>query len=305
MLYSTFGQLLASCMLVSASENGGYYECDATDLEDNNVCTFALTSTAPEDWVTPAQPHDIDRTVGATFYRGVMGYAGDMLSVSPKPWVNGDELVNTAPDMITGDQWSGYALIFELMAPLRDMIMYDSEALTNSVDGEAKWKLWTRAMTDCNAKTTDYVARSGGTPWSTDQLYEYLKDPQTAGKNPHHYFLQYLEEGAMDLVCLSTDLEMEHCDVIRETAGAEKGVDRCNCWFDAYEAIYGECPVFDMPFTTCTNTVAPKKCADLEPVDSADYALDYEVDNSGETGAPGGVPTGPGVPPDKPAGPPA
>ena len=40
-----------------------------------------------------------------------------MLSVSPKPWVNGDNLVASS-DPITGDVWS-YALIFELMAPLR------------------------------------------------------------------------------------------------------------------------------------------------------------------------------------------
>ena len=28
-----------------------------------------------------------------------------------------------------------------------------------------------------------------------------------------------------------------------------KGEDRCNCWFDAYKALYGECPKFDMTFT--------------------------------------------------------
>ena len=41
-----------------------------------------------------------------------------MLNVSPKPWVNGDSLV-ASNDPITGDLWSGYALIFEMMAPLR------------------------------------------------------------------------------------------------------------------------------------------------------------------------------------------
>lgn len=285
-------------MVVSASENGGYYQCNEDALDNDNVCTFELTESAPDDWVTPAQPHDIDRTVGDAFYRGVMSYTGDMLSVSPKPWVNGDVLVGTAPDMITGDEWSGYALIFELMAPLRDMIMYDADALTNDVDGYDTWLKWTRAMTDCNSKTEDYVAaRSGGTPWSTVQLYEYLKDPQSAGMNPHHYFLQYLEEGAMDLVCLSTNLEMEHCDVIREAAQAVLDVDRCNCWFDAYKAIYGECPVVDMEFTECPGTTVSVDCADVEPT-----VVEVPEDT---VPAPPEVPTGAGAPPDKPSGPPS
>ena len=45
-----------------------------------------------------------------------------MLSISPKPWVNGDSLV-ASDDPITGDLWSGYALIFELIAPLRLIIL--------------------------------------------------------------------------------------------------------------------------------------------------------------------------------------
>jgi hypothetical protein len=97
--------------------------------------------------------------------------------------------------------------------------------------------------------------------------------------------LQYLEEGAVDLVCLSTDLSMpnddgdDHCEVIRATAEAITGVDRCNCWFDAYEAIYGACPVVDMTFTTCGGTVAPTVCtdADVVAVDTSNTS-----NNSGE-----------------------
>ena len=104
-------------------------------------------------------------------------------------------------------------------------------------------------------KTQDYVGgRAGGAPWSTTQVYQHIKNPRN--KDIHHYILQYLEEGTIELVCLSTDLEMGHCDEIREIAGAVKGVDRCNCWFDAYKAIYGECPVVDMDFTVCSKTVA-------------------------------------------------
>ena len=99
------------------------------------------------------------------------------------------------------------------------MMMYDPNALTSDV-----WAKYTRALTDCSSKTVDYdsSARGGGTPWSTDQVYEYLMDPN--GIDIHHYILQYLEEGSIDLVCLSTDLNMTHCDGTREVANAVMGM---------------------------------------------------------------------------------
>ena len=38
----------------------------------------------------------------------------------------------------------------------RDMMMYDPSALTPDV-----WAKYTRALTDCNSKTEDYVATRG------------------------------------------------------------------------------------------------------------------------------------------------
>lgn len=280
--------LLSSTAL--ASENGGYYTCDAEILAADNQCIFALTGDQPEDWVQEPVLHDLDRTVGDDFYRGVQSYTGDMLSVSPKPWVNGDELVGTTT-AVTGDDWSGYALIFELMAPLRDMIMYEPDKLTDDV-----WAAYTKALTDCNSKTEDYVSRSGGTPFSTAQVREYVLNPGYT--DIHHFILQYLEEGTMDLVCLSTDLEMEHCDTIRATAGADAAAgDRCNCWFDAYAALYGACPVVDTVFTTCSNTAAPTACADVVAVDTSGLSGDDgELPSPPDGGEPTGVPTGKGPP---------
>jgi len=280
-----------SVSLALGSDNGGYYTCDATTLNTDNQCIFDLTGTQPEDWIQEPIEHDINRDVGPDFYRGVQSYDGEtMYSISPRPWVNGDSLVGSDA-AVTGDLWSGYTLIFELMAPLRDMMMYNPSALTADV-----WAKYTRALTDCNSKTEDYVAnrdllmRSGGTPYSADQVYEFVQDP--AGKDIHHYVLQFLEEGTIDLVCLSTDLDMEHCDTMRATAGATMGVDRCNCWFDAYNAIYGECPKFDMTFTTCSETVAPVDCADAEPTDTSDLVSDASETGTGNI-VPGVTPTMP------------
>merc|ERR1712008_132954 len=85
-----------------ASDNGQYYICDTSILEFDNQCIFALTGAQPEDWIQETVLHDINRDVGADFYRGVQSYDGEtMLSISPKPWVNGDSLV-TSDDPITG-----------------------------------------------------------------------------------------------------------------------------------------------------------------------------------------------------------
>lgn len=281
--FQTVGLLVAACSLVFASENGGYYTCNDDTLAADNQCIMELTGTQPTDWVTPAGPHDINHDVGADFFRGVESYAGDMLSVSPKPWVNGDTLIGTAADNpITGNDWS-YALLFELIAPLRDKLMFFPTELDDTT-----WATLTRALTDCNSKTEDYVARSGsGTPFSTTQVFGYFTDPGYT--DIHHFILQYLEEGAMDLVCLSTDLDMEHCDIMREIAVATKGVDRCNCWFDAYEALYGACPVVDMTFTTCAGTVAPTVCTDVVAVDTS--SLGEDETDEGTAGDTGGKPS--------------
>ena len=82
-------------------------------------------------------------------------------------------------------------------------------------------------------------------------------------------FLKHPLCNIIDLVCLSTDLDMEHCDTMRATAGATVGVDRCNCWFDAYKALYGVCPTIDMTFTTCSGTTAPVDCANVVPQDTS------------------------------------
>jgi len=288
-----FVLLLAIVSSAFASDNGKYYKCDEDILAADNQCIFTLTGDQPDDWIQETVLHNVDRTVGKDFCRGVMSYAGVMLSVSPKPWVNGDVLVGST-DKITGDDWSGYALIFELMAPLRDMMMYNPSALD-----EDTWNKFTRALTDCKAKTEDYVSsRSGGSAFSTSQVYEYIKDPQN--KDIHHYVLQYLEEGTMDLVCLSTDLEMDHCDAIREAAGYKDG-ERCNCWFDAYNAIYEKCPVVAMEFTTCEKTVAPAECTGPAVEDDGEGCEGDDTDN--ELPSPPDMPDGP--PDGAPAGPPA
>lgn len=90
----------------------------------------------------------------------------------------------------------------------------------------------------------------------------------------------------MDLVCLSSNLVMTHCDDIRGVVGAVSDTEdvdvpedeevRCNCWFDAYKALYGSCPVFDMPFSACDANydTGSKDCAAEVATDTSGLAVD-------------------------------
>ena len=82
-------------MAVAASENGKYYICNAEILASENRCIFEFSGDQPADWVRE-ETHDVDRTVGENFHRGVESYQGKMLPVSPRPWTNGDKLVGTS-----------------------------------------------------------------------------------------------------------------------------------------------------------------------------------------------------------------
>lgn len=232
-------------LFVFASENGKYYVCDTTILKEKNECIFKETSDAPFD---TAAPHNIVR--GKDQYRQVVTAKGDALMVTPKPWTNGDNFLDTNK-IVTGDLWN-YALAFDLVAPLRDVMMYTPSVVANN---KTKWDIYTKAFTDCGIKTED-AQGDHGIALSTANVYQKLKDP--AGKDIHHNILQYLEEGAIDLVCLVTSLDMPvRCNPIREKWAASIDTS-CNCFFDAYEAMYGVQPnLGDNKFTNCSYSPPP------------------------------------------------
>merc|ERR550514_727715 len=84
----------------------------------------------------------------------------------------------------------------------------------------ALWAKLTRAFADCNVKAhdEDFTKPDGspGTAYSIESVYAALKSTTT---DIHHFVLQFLEEGAIDLVCLMTPLSMDRCDTIRATNG--------------------------------------------------------------------------------------
>eukprot|EP01083_Nonionella_stella_P003745 10762_1 len=268
-------------ILVHSSPNGAYYTCDPAVIQSDNECVFILTDDAP--WNTTLK-NSYNRSVGAAFYRTVWNaHTNDIWNVTPKPWTDGDQLIKTT-EKVECDAWN-YVLAFELMAPLRNTLMYTPSDVINDV---SQWNKLTKPLVDCSIKTEDETHEGTGlngatvtvTIYSTESIYEVISDPssygQGGGPTPsgdiHNFVLQYLEEGTIDLVCLMTNLNMSRCDTIRERIGGQY----CDCWMEAYEAMYGEAPQTDMNFTECganTTTTTSTTATTQETTDESTHVF--------------------------------
>ena len=88
-----------------------------------------------------------------------------------------------------------------------------------------------------------------GNDLGTQSVYNILN--KASDESAVHPYLQYLEESAIDLVCLMTDLDMPRCDTIRDAWNIGKGA-HCDCWKGAYMELYCSNPeVEDGWFSAC------------------------------------------------------
>merc|ERR1712008_385925 len=154
--------------------------------------------------------------------RKVVNSTGDDLTVSPKPWQNGDQLV-VSENELTGDLLL-YSKAFEMMAPLRDLMMYYPQVLD-----DAMWDFFTRLLKDCSLKEEDEQG-DHGVALSRANVYTTLKYTTS---DSHHYILQFLEEVSIDLVCAMTSNDsltsFSRCKTVREKDSYDQ-----NCWTAAY-----------------------------------------------------------------------
>ena len=215
----------------SSSTNGLLYECDAEKLAAEDMCYFVSTGS------DTMGPHNIDRSVAADGFRQVSDVNGSPLSISPKPWTQGDQL--TASSELLGDDMIAYANVFELVAPLRNAMMYDPKTLSTDA---AAWGVLTKSLVDCKIKEKDTTMEKGGqtkTVYSVAGVYALLK--KAGGVDTHHSILQFLEESAIELVCLAVpELEMDHCEEVRQANAVT--TEPSTCWHQAYEGMYGSLP---------------------------------------------------------------
>ncbi|KAK3241010.1 hypothetical protein CYMTET_49185 [Cymbomonas tetramitiformis] len=158
---------------VTASENGLLYVCDASILSSSNMCVFTASSSN----IVGASPHVIDRRIGGECYRAVSDSQGTQLTVSPKPWTQGDKII-ASESQLSENLWN-YYLAFELVAPLRNAAMYSPSDIATS---QAEWDKLTKAFVDCQVKAQDESMTTPNegskTIYSVDSIYELIKDAE-------------------------------------------------------------------------------------------------------------------------------
>jgi hypothetical protein len=180
-------------------------------------------------------PHNIDRSVAEDGFRQVSDASGSGLLITPKPWTQGDQLTQSS-ELLDNDHIA-YANVFELIAPLRDAMMYDPASLTAD-----RWAELSKSLVDCNIKENDTTMQKNGqdmTVYSVANVYTLLQ--AAGGQDTHHPILQFLEEGAIELVCLAVpSLVMDHCEEVRTANGVT--TEPSTCWHQAYAELYGSDP---------------------------------------------------------------
>ncbi len=212
---------------------GDKHKCDETELSTNKICKF----TSLDGSVTMV-PHKIDINIGSPNYVAVANKDGTRLKLGMKPWENGVKLIKST-DKIEGDEWM-YVLAFELLAPLRDAVMYDPAKLKVKTE----WEKLTKVYTDCRIKTKsiDLNAKGPNRRYGTDDIYKVITDTASVvgPLSVHTFILQWIEEGSADLYCLITtkNISDKHCPQIAALNGISTS-DVSNCWENAYKGLYG------------------------------------------------------------------
>merc|ERR1711981_1491698 len=117
--------------------------------------------------------------------------------------------------------------------------MYKPNTIANDF---SQWQNLTDAFHMCSIKINDTTCvhpdGSTGIAYSVDHIYAFLKDPRGQGSTLDFIrpVMQFLEEGAIDLVCLMTGLSMDRCDAIRKLNNVTGTSD---CWKSSCTRMYG------------------------------------------------------------------
>merc|ERR1712072_1368757 len=118
----------------------------------------------------------------------------------------------------TGDRLT-YTLAYEMIAPLRNAMMYVPESVTSNL---TQWLNLTKVLKDCDIKTHDENRTIGNKTmpfYSVDHMYEVLKDARKWVAYPlmdHMPIEAFLDESQLALLCKATHIESTFCSEPRE-----------------------------------------------------------------------------------------
>jgi len=130
--------------------------------------------------------------------------SGEILKATGRPAFNGDDLIESSQDGMTGDE-KAFHKVMAIMFPIRNALMYDIATVT-----QPEWDELVKDLAKRAIKETTYT--DGVTPrdnyYGRQGVFGLAKNPE--GKDIHHEVMRFLEEAGLYLLCHVTSDEFNH-----------------------------------------------------------------------------------------------
>jgi len=130
--------------------------------------------------------------------------SGEILKATGRPAFNGDDLIESSQDGMTGDE-KAFHNVMAIMFPIRNALMYDIATVT-----QPEWDELVKDLAKRAIKETTYT--DGVTPrdnyYGRQGVFGLAKNPE--GKDIHHEVMRFLEEAGLYLLCHVTSDEFNH-----------------------------------------------------------------------------------------------
>ena len=130
--------------------------------------------------------------------------SGEILKATGRPAFNGDDLIESSQDGMTGDE-KAFHKVMAIMFPIRNALMYDIATVT-----QPEWDELVKDLAKRAIKETTYT--DGVTPrdnyYGRQGVFDLAKNPE--GKDIHHEVMRFLEEAGLYLLCHVTSDEFNH-----------------------------------------------------------------------------------------------
>ena len=143
--------------------------------------------------------------------------SGEILKATGRPAFNGDDLIESSQDGMTGDE-KAFHKVMAIMFPIRNALMYDIATVT-----QPEWDELVKDLAKRAIKETTYT--DGVTPrdnyYGRQGVFGLAKNPE--GKDIHHEVMRFLEEAGLYLLCHVTSDEFNH--ILKDTH--PEGHDPC------------------------------------------------------------------------------
>ena len=143
--------------------------------------------------------------------------SGEILKATGRPAFNGDDLIESSQDGMTGDE-KAFHNVMAIMFPIRNALMYDIATVT-----QPEWDELVKDLAKRAIKETTYT--DGVTPrdnyYGRQGVFGLAKNPE--GKDIHHEVMRFLEEAGLYLLCHVTSDEFNQ--ILKDTH--PEGHDPC------------------------------------------------------------------------------